>query len=93
MQDGTVRLYGSRVGRRQGVVNGIADWATGRKERKRQTGDMREVGFMRQDMFRIMPGSTDEVGFVRKGRRSDPDAGGDGVRRASGHRGLPRIEK
>lgn len=67
MQDGTVRLYGFRVGRGRGVVNSIANWAAGRKERGRDARDLREVGFMRHDAFRIMPGSADEVGFVREG--------------------------
>ena len=89
MQDGTVRLCGSRVGRVWGVVNSIADWAAGRKERECEAWDLREVGFMRHAAFRIMPCSTAEVGFVRKGKRSEPDVGGG--RRGAGPdcRGLP----
>ena len=79
---GTVCLYGSRVGRGLGVVNSIADCATGRKDRECEALEVREVGYMRQDAFRIMPGSADEVGFVRERKRPDPDAGGGGVGRA-----------
>ena len=89
MQDGTVRLYGSRVGRIRGIVNRIADWAAGRKDKEREALEVREVGFMRQDAFRIMPGLAVEVGFMRKGKRTEPDVGGG--RRAAGPdcRGLP----
>ena len=89
MQDGTVRLYGSMVGRVWGVVNSIADWAAGRKDQEREALEVREVGFMRQDAFRIMPGLAVEVGFMRKGKRTEPDVGGG--RRGAGPdcRGLP----